>query len=68
MTDKSLGQARDEILALLEEQGPLTREAISSRLQTRISPDQVVGCLSYLTVQGEIERPEGKWYQVSGWL
>lgn len=56
-----MGQARDEIVALLETVGPLSRRAIGSRTTVQISDVQLAGCLIYLWVEGRIERPTADW-------
>jgi hypothetical protein len=48
---------REEIAFFLEWEGPLTRDEIQKKLEpTRLTLDNLIGCLSYLTVEGQIER------------
>lgn len=59
-------EARDEIVALLEAEGPLARKEIRARLTVRVTDDQMVGCLVYLCVEGRIDRQTGLCYRATG--
>jgi hypothetical protein len=63
LNEEDLGQARYEIVFLLEMEGPLTRAEIQTLLFMKLSDSDLIGCLSYLTVAQRIERPSGKKYR-----
>ena len=63
--ERLMREARDEIVVLLEANGPLGRKEIKGRLTAQITDDQIVGCLVYLCVEGRIERQSGLRYSVT---
>jgi hypothetical protein len=64
--ERLMSQARDEIVALLEAEGPLARREIKVRLEAQVTDDQMFGCLMYLSVEGRIERSTGLCYSATG--
>lgn len=64
--ERLMSEARDEIVALLEEEGPLVRGELKPRLAVQVTEDQIVRCLMYLCVEERVERPTGLRYRATG--
>lgn len=65
-TDDELWLVREEITFFLEWEGPLTQDEIRTKLRPiRLSMDEMIGCLSYLTDEGRIKREENCRYALT---